>query len=111
MLSWIKKNMEWTLGLLVVISVLLLSALINSGISNEIALKEQRAQRREIAVLQNLLLESSKKMRRSEIEQIIETRFGEGYFKKENQDELLLYGDIILKFEGNSLVEVKSLDK
>jgi len=111
MLSWIKEHMAWTLGLFVVISALLLSVVINSAITIEQSLKEQRAQQEKIAVLQTLLLESSKKMSRPEIEQIVVKRFGEGYYKKEKEDELLLYGDIVLKFEGDSLVAIKSVDK
>jgi hypothetical protein len=113
MISWIKDHLGWFLGslILLVICIFLLYSWIDSRVTIEYVLQEQKNQRREIEVLQSLLLETGRRMSRSEIEQLVTKRIGENRIKKEAQDELSIDGGIILKFRGDSLVEVKSMNE
>jgi len=110
MLSWIKEHMVLVLGFLVVICIFLLYSWIDSRVSLDYARQEQKVQRKEIDSLQRLLLEAGKQMSRTEIEQLVTKLFGKDYIKKEGQDELVLEGGIVLKFKGNVLLGVSSLN-
>jgi len=113
MISWIRDHLGWLLGILflLVACIFLLYSWIDSRVTIEYVLQGQKNQRREIEVLQSLLLETSKRMSRSEIEQIVTNCIGKNRMKKESQDELSIEGGIILKFRGDSLVEVKSMNE
>lgn len=113
MLSWIKEHIGRLLGtlILIVLSIFLLYSWIDTLVSLDYSRQEQIYQRREIEVLQSLLLEAGKRMSRSEIEQLVAKRLGRDHIEKEGQDSLSIDGGIILKFKGDSLVEVKSLNE
>ena len=112
MLLWVRGHMGWILGflILIVICVFLLYSWINSRVSLDYARQEQKYQREEIAVLQNLLLETGKRMSRSEIKEMVSKRLGKDHLIKEDEKDELSVDNVILKFRGDSLIEVKSLN-
>jgi hypothetical protein len=108
-----KANIDWLLGFLLLsfICVFLFYSWIDARVTSTYLLQEQKDQRREIEVLQSLLLEIGKQANRFEIEQIVLKRLGKDRVKKERQDELSLDGGVVLRFKGDSLVEVKSISE
>jgi len=111
MIAWLKAHMGWFLGLLIliVICIFLLYSWIDSLVSLDYSRQSEKDQHREREVLQSLLLETGKRMSRSEIEQLVTEHFAKDHLiKKEEQDELSI-DNITLKFRGDSLVEVSSL--
>jgi hypothetical protein len=113
MIPWIKDHIGWLSGVLVLLAIciFLLYSWIDSRVTIEYMLQEQKDQRREIEVLQNLLLETGKRMSRSEIEQLVIKLMGKDHIKEESHDELSVDGGILLKFKGDSLVEVKAMNE
>ncbi len=110
MISWIKDHLGCLLGLLVLIGlcIFLLYSWFDSRVTITYMLQEQKDQRREIEVLQSLLLQTGKRMSRSEIEQIVTKHFWKDYLIKKDEEDELSVDNVILKFEGASLVKVKS---
>lgn len=112
MISWIKAHMGWLLGLLILfaICIFLLYSWFDSRVTITYMLQEQKDQRREIEVLQSLLLQTGKQMSRSEIEQVVAKHFGKDHLIKKEQEDELSVDSVILKFKGDSLVAVKSYE-
>jgi len=112
MVSWIKGHMGWLLGLLIliVLCVFLLYSWIDTLVSLDHAHQGQKYQRRQIEVLERLVLETGKRMSRSEIKQVVTQHFRKDYLIKEDAEDEISVDNIILKFRGDSLVEVKSLN-
>ncbi len=110
MISWIKAHTGWLSGLviLLVICLFFLYAWFDSRVTITYMLQEHQDQRREIEALQKLLLETGKRMSRSEIEQLIIKHMGKDHIKEESRDELSVDGGILFIFKGDSLVSVKS---
>ena len=113
MFLWFKGHMGWLLGLLILIGicVFLLYSWIDTLVSLDYARQEQKYQREEIEVLQSLLLETGKRMSRSEIEQLVTKHFGKDHLIKKDEEDELSIDNVILKFKDNSLIEVKSPDE
>ncbi len=112
MILWIRKHLGWIVAVIFGgLCIFFINAWIDSRITIEYMLQEQKYQRQEIEVLQRLFIEIGKRMSRFEIEQTVTKHFGKDYLiKKEEQDELSI-DNVILKFKGDSLVEVKSTNE
>jgi len=109
MKAWLKRHLNWVLGLLLIICIFLLYSWINALVSLDYARQEEKYQRENVQLLQSLLQETGKKMSQSEIRQLVKSRFGKEHIIKEQQNQISV-DNIILKFNGNSLVEIKLLD-
>ena len=109
---WVKGHLGWLLGLLIliIICIFLLYSWINALVSLDHARQEQKYQRKEIEVLESLFLEAGKRMSRTEIKEVVTKRFGKDHLIKEEEPDELSVDNVILKFRGDSLVEVKSLN-
>lgn len=113
MFSWVKAHIGWILGVftLIALCVFLLYSWVDTLVSLGYARQEQKSQHEEVVILQRLLLETGKRMRRSEIEQVITKGFGKDYLIKKDEEDELSVDNVILKFEGDTLVEVKFPDQ
>jgi hypothetical protein len=105
--------MGWLLGILIVVAicVFLVYSWIDSRVSLDYARQELKYQRREIEVLQSLLLETGRRMSRAEIEQLVTKHLEKDHLIKRDEPDELSINNIILKFKGDSLVDVKSLSE
>jgi hypothetical protein len=112
MLSWIKRHWGWisAISILIIVSAFFFHSWLDAIVSLDYARQEAEYQRKEIGVLQSLLLETGKRMNRSELKHLVVERVGKSYVKEEG-DQLLLVGDVVLEFSGDSLVKVKSLNE
>jgi len=108
--SWMRANGGWLVAtsFLCVICGCLVYILIDKSVTINYAWQEQKYQQEQIAVLQQLLLETSRKMKRSEIKRIIMERFGKNHLIKEDVPNKISVDNVILEFKGDSLVGVKS---
>ncbi|MCI0330405.1 MAG: hypothetical protein L0196_05555 [candidate division Zixibacteria bacterium] len=113
MFFWLKGKTGWLIALfiLIVICIFLFYSLIDQSVSLDYAHQDQIYKSQEIKVLRSLLLETGKGMSRSDIEALVTRKIGKDKVKKEEQDELWIEGGIVLKFKGDSLVEVRSLNE
>jgi hypothetical protein len=84
MILWIKAHIGWlsVLFILLIICTFLLYSWLDARITIEYVLQEQKDQLKEIEVLQSLLLETGKRMSRSEIEQLVAEHIGKEHMKK-----------------------------
>ncbi len=111
MFFWIKERIGWVSGLLILIGIctFLLYSWIDVLVSLDYARQQNKYQKREIKLHKSLLLETGKRMSRSEIKRVVTQCFGKDHIIKENGPDELSVDNIVLKFSGDSLVEVKSL--
>jgi hypothetical protein len=110
MLSWIKRHWGCISAILILILIcaFLFHSWLDAIVSLDYAYRENEFQGEEIAVLQMLLLETGKRMNRSEMTQLVTEHFSKGHLIKEEEHDELSVDSVVLKFSGNSLVKVKS---
>lgn len=111
MTLWIKKYSSGiAIASLIIFCMLIIYSWIDTLVSLSYARQELADRHREIEVFQSLLLETSKRMSRSEIEQMATKRFGKNYIVKKDEQNELSIDSIILKFQDDVLVEVKLMN-
>ncbi len=111
MILWIRRHLGWIIAVILgVLCIFFINAWIDARITIDHAWRVVDWERSDKKILYTLLQETGKRMNRSEIEQIVTKHFGKDYLiKKEEPDELSI-DNVILKFKGDSLVEIKSMN-
>lgn len=110
MVSWVKRR--WAeLGLLVLLAfcVVLFYSWIDTAISLDYAVQEQKFLREDMATLQSLLKDTCKQTSRSEIEQLVQHKYKQGHIVKVTQNSIQVDG-VVLDFNGETLTEVNLLE-
>jgi hypothetical protein len=110
MYIWIKEHMMWILGFLIVACIILIYLWVDSRVSLDYARQEQKYQHRQLKILQSLLQETGKRLNRSEIKHVVIMNFGKDFVIKEDSEQISV-DDIIFKFNGDTLIQVKLLNE
>lgn len=112
MIQWIKSHLSWLIiGVLASICLFLFYAWIDARVTIDHAWRVVDWERRDKVVLRALFQETGKRMSRSELKQLVTKHLGKGHLIKEDARDELSVDNIILKFDGESLSEVKFIDE
>ena len=112
MIVWIKGHLSWlVIGVLIIICMFLLYAWIDARVTIDHAWRVVDWERNDKKVLRDLLQETAKQMSRTEIKQLVIKRFGKDHLIKEDAKDELSVDNIIIKFHGDSLSEIKFIDE
>lgn len=112
MISWIKGHISWLIvGILTILSAFLLYAWIDARVTIDHAWRVIDWERNDKKVLRDLLQETAKQMSRTEIKQLVATRFGKDHLIKEDEKDELSVDNIIIKFKADAFYEIKLSDE
>ena len=106
--SWISRCKGWIVGLavLAVACGFFLFSWIDALVTADYASQTIKYQREQIEVLRSLALETGKRMKRSEIRELVMRRFKAKHLIKEQKQNELSIDSVVLEFRGDLLVEI-----
>lgn len=108
MISWMKIHLGWLVaGILGMFCIFFINAWIDARITITYTLSELDQQKKMTKTLRDLLQETGKQMSRTEIKQLVVKRFGKDHLIKEDVKDELSVDNIIIKFKGDALYEIK----
>ena len=110
MVLWFKSHLAWIIVAILTMSCVLLAySWIDTLVTLDYARQGQEDQRRKINLLQGLVQETSSRLTRSEITELVKKKFRKDHIIKEDSDRLQV-DNIVFKFKGESLAEIEFLD-
>lgn len=112
MFAWIKGYISWLIiGILTVLCLFLIYAWIDARVTIDHAWRVVDWERNDKEVLRTLFQETGKHMSRTELKQLVIKHFGKDHLIKEDARDELSVDNIILKFDGETLTEVRFPDE